>query len=185
LYYLAADPSRYGERGALLRAFELLALDRLYKDAVAADKLAFPEGPPPEDTRPYDEILGGEARFWAAENPAALGLVERAMKEAQRRSGEHWTGFTRTGLIDVAVREWGLPQDTADKLASTCRFYYALLSIESHPSPRSGSRERFHESGRLRLAPRERDRDQPRKVAWFACYLARLGVDRVLSWKLE
>ena len=104
------------------------------------------------------------------------------MKTAQRSDGGHWSGGTRTGLMAAAVRDWNVSPSDGVQLITSFRTYYGHTSIESHPEPRSGSRDRVPEGTLLRLDSRPIDRTQPRAFAFFACHLASLAVSRIIGW---
>lgn len=180
MMYLTADENAYDECGALGRAYELVAMDRLARrrGPLADQALNYTPQVLDEPGTP-EEIIGEEGRFWGEEFRGAMGVVERSLKFAQNRTTGNWTGLTRSELVMAAADGWG---GEADPLAPVWEFLYGYLSIESHPGMRSHARDRRLEEGRLVIGPRDSDRTLPILPARLAAYLAIRAAQRAMAF---
>jgi hypothetical protein len=183
LMYLTATPDAYDERGALGRAFELVALDRLARrEAPVADHALGYVAPETAESTSPEEIIGEEARIWAVEFRGAMGVAERALKFAQERQSGNWTGLSRSELVKAAAAAWG---GEADPLTPVWEFLYGHLSLESHPGMRSGARTHRFEMERLVIEPRESDRRQLVQPVRLAAYLAMRAANRAMNFPAQ
>ncbi len=170
---LVSDPSEYDRNGSLARACELLEhedlRERRTKGLLAIGKTPLPPGKTPE------ELINADARAWDKDSPGKGAVLRDAFSDAkdQKKWLRHWSGFSRKKIAEVvSAAFWEDPS-----VADMADFVYGLLSIHSHPRPRTGSRiTNVDEEGRLTYAPDPQDAEMSPAIAQIACRLARAAI---------
>ncbi|MHB1330264.1 MAG: hypothetical protein ACYC2K_18860 [Gemmatimonadales bacterium] len=131
--YLVTDKSQYDQRGARARVFEIFELERLQRREDGT-KTKTPGASPDveyaiqEDAKAWEKGASGQGRLIITE-------WER-FSRTPPSIGDHWSGHSRLELY----RELAGADPDREEFVQRLDVVYGVLSIASHPRPRTGQR---------------------------------------------
>jgi hypothetical protein len=170
---LVSDPAEYDRNGAIARACELLEHENLRQRRDRADEqlglTREPSGVTPE------EMIEADATAWEEYSPGKESLLRTAFDDVKtgKRWKRHWSGLSRKKIGEAV----GAAFATEPGFPEMADYFYGLLSIHSHPRPRTGSRIRDIDSnGRLTYAPDPQDAELTAGIAQAAVRLTRAAL---------
>jgi len=132
---MVSDPNLYDESGALARAFEVADIERLHSRRRRADKaLGLPPLPPQPPGR---DVLEEDAKSWDLAAPGKGKLLLDGYDQVTSDRRRHWAKLSRKGIADKIAERAG----NAPGLAEMSDVLYGLQSFQTHPGPRTGTRD--------------------------------------------
>lgn len=153
---MVCDPALYDERGAFARAFEVAEIERLYVRRKKADRAIglSTSGP----ARDGEAVLKQDATDWDRAGAGKGELLLDAYKKVKKDKRGHWAALSRKRIAE----EIATHAPPGSGIAEINDAMYGLLSIHSHPRPRTGMRV-FTQTATDRYAVRSRafDREGP------------------------
>src|SRR5690606_13773191 len=133
---MTAVVDHYDRNGALARAAELVEMERLAERRDTANRLIGLSSPPLSHTP--EEAAAIEGGYWEQGMSGAKTLMLQALADVRgsRERRRHWSGLGRHEIGKEIERLRG----ESEGLAAMADATYGLLSIHSHPRPRTTDR---------------------------------------------
>ena len=168
LLLMSSDPTKYDESGAFARAFEVAEIENLHKRREKADKaLGISTSISTPNAR---DVLKDDAANWDKAAPGRGRLLLDAYNQVLKDGRTHWWNMSRKKIAEEIARR--APTGKTG-LAEMSDALYGLLSIFTHPRPRTGMREWTQTaSDRYAVSARDFDREGPLGLAYAAMTMA-------------
>ena len=165
LAFLTTDEEQYDFRAARARVFEVFENAELERRAPAVPEAG---GSTPAPSMPAEDILIQDANDWEDAGPGMGKVMRRAIEDVQRDRNplrKHWSGLAQPDLHQAIARRWGGDPKMWEALE-------AVLAINAHPRPRTGSRTLELQGDTFLLGDRDVDDEVPASIASLACMVA-------------
>jgi hypothetical protein len=128
--FLVSSETDYVTRGCYARVFELLEIERVGREA---DMFT---GRLPGASEEVENTIREEAKAWSDAVPGRGRALLGAFEELQKDRRRHWSGHSREELHQAVAGSSPASAEFAKQLGVV----FSVLSIESHPRPRTGQR---------------------------------------------
>jgi hypothetical protein len=173
LLLMASDASKYDESGALARAFEVAEIEELHRRRERADQAIGISTNIP--MAPGRDVLDEDAKEWDKAAPGKGRLLLEAYDQVRKDNRRHWSNMSRKNIAEEIARR----APSGSGLAEMSDALYGLLSIHTHPRPRTGMREFLQTApDRYAVKGRDFDREGPLGLTYGAMTMA-TGADEM------